>query len=419
MENNAVLISLSVPLTLICLAVYYLVISKNFKREGEILDKKNNGYLGCLISSSNLLKMILRNVSDQIAKIDYVRSVFKEGYTNNNISFESHEYVRELMNITKNSEALVDKGSNLQKLNENNEQKNSFFAMVIVPYVTVLLVTALTNVFFYATSPSSLEVVYLFFLILILVISYVLLFVSYKKYAESYAKYLDKLSYVSSVEKNIDLQSNNLKIFKNVIADYLYMFGLFVPEKDNKLNYEVKNNIEAIEKYSQQITEVSEILNSDYHSTDLNEVLQKVLLTRVKNTDELGIKISATSEHPLFVDIDESSLYFVLLTLIDDVMKKSAKGALIDFKAKRQNNIASISILADVVKISQEENKTVKEKPNHLNTEIILPSKEGIDMYMIKTILDRFGGEFSLESDTKKVEINLSLQLEVRPSSAY
>lgn len=416
MQNYSLFISLTIPLTLVGLSFHYFLKSKNVQEEEKRLSKKSNGYLGCLYSSSNLLKMILRNVSDQVAKIDYIKSVNKEGYINSNISFNSLEYVKELMNITKNSEKLSTLNNGLQDYNENEEKSSNFLIMVLVPYISIIFITISANLVIYFISPKSLELVNILLLTLISIIALAVLLFGYKTLTKKQHIYNSSRLVNLRFEKDMKIQLSNIKSFENVITDYLYMLNLYIPDNDNNLRDEIDACITVIEKYNQQVAEVSNILNSKSHSTDLNDVLQKVLLTRVNDTDALGVEINASSEHPLFVDIDESSLYFVLLTLIDNVMKKSSKGAFIDFKAKRQKNVASVSIISKVT-LKQMENSNESTRLDSLNPEIILPSEEGIDMYVIKTILDRFGGDIAIKSRDSKNVINLALQLE--SNSAY
>ena len=321
------------------------------------------------------------------------------------------------MNITKLSNSLVDAGNHYQSLGQQKIKKNNYVFLVLLPYLAIVSISVLTVVVALNYGQNIKNIIFFVSLFVAWLVCFVLIHTGYSILVKSEDMYNFMFSQKQILDENMSNQSKNLKSFNQAVINYLDLLGLYVATKNSNFNNEINYCLEKISKYNQQVVELSDILNSKSHSTDFNEIIQKVLLTRVKNTNELGINISATSEHPLFVDIDESSLYFVLLTLIDNVMAKSTQGTEIDFKAKKNKNIALIKIQSTNTR--HELNSKKSNNLDSLNTELILTSEENIDMYMIKTVLDRYGGHLEFDSQSNLDITTMIIPLELKSNSDY
>lgn len=393
METTSLTLGLIILLPLFFLGAYYFFISLKIKNKNNKIIKDNSNYSVCLLTTKNLLKLASSNINEQFTDIDQkLVDVIEKG-----ILLNSDIYTNKLKNITENSTYTTEDTSTSEGLSKNNH--NYFNRMVLIPFTIIYAFFITFNLFIYINDqPKS---VFSNFILIIFagVSSFLFLSLAYFLYIKIFLVYQSALSRQFRLSINMKIQSDKLNAFIEVIHEYIDTAELFKSNIKNSKIQGITSNLESIKKSKEQLLYINEILKNDNYRTDLNEIVHKVLKICEDETEDLGIKIEATSEHPITIDISETSLFFILSVIINESMKNSTRDSLIIIEARKEKNKVIISIVDEGDKISSLVKNSVDNNIQSLDLNNVKPSTNGLSLYVVKTILGRYGGELVLSSN--------------------
>lgn len=131
----------------------------------------------------------------------------------------------------------------------------------------------------------------------------------------------------------------------------------------------------------------------------LSDILEEVM-SRLKSQKENHTIISNKTEDLLFVNVDIKLIVQVILNIIDNAIKYTPKGSIIEINTIKKDNVASISISDNGPGINDHEKKQIFDKfYTGENKTSDTRRSLGLGLYLCKAIVEAHGGSIKVKDN--------------------
>lgn len=222
--------------------------------------------------------------------------------------------------------------------------------------------------------------------------------------------------FISTLKKQMELDEMKSSFTSNITHELKTPIAVAYAANDALLNYGLGNNPIKREEYlldtKEQLEKLSALVERilsmsmkergnfrlDVSETNIRDMFEKIVQeTRLRTAKACDIQIEA--DYNLTTVFDAKLMSSVVSTLVDNAVKYSGESVSILLKAIRKSDKLFISVSDNGIGIAQEHQRHVFEKFYRVPHGDVHDVKGyGIGLYFAKTIVERHGGQISLNS---------------------
>lgn len=222
--------------------------------------------------------------------------------------------------------------------------------------------------------------------------------------------------FINTLKKQMELDEMKSSFTSNITHELKTPIAVAYAANDALLNYGLSDNPVKREEYlldtKEQLEKLSALVERilsmsmkergnfrlDVSETNIRDMFEKIAQeTRLRTTKACNIQIEA--DENLTAMFDAKLMSSVVSTLVDNAVKYSGESVRILLKAIRTSDKLFISVSDNGIGIAQEHQRHVFEKFYRVPHGDVHDVKGyGIGLYFAKTIVERHGGQISLNS---------------------
>lgn len=222
--------------------------------------------------------------------------------------------------------------------------------------------------------------------------------------------------FISTLKKQMELDEMKSSFTSNITHELKTPIAVAYAANDALLNYGLADNPVKREEYlldtKEQLEKLSALVERilsmsmkergnfrlDVSETNIRDMFEKIVQeTRLRTAKACDIQIEADDN--LTAVFDAKLMSSVVSTLVDNAVKYSGESVSILLKAIRKSDKLFISVSDNGIGIAQEHQRNVFEKFYRVPHGDVHDVKGyGIGLYFAKTIVERHGGQISLNS---------------------
>lgn len=222
--------------------------------------------------------------------------------------------------------------------------------------------------------------------------------------------------FINTLKKQMELDEMKSSFTSNITHELKTPIAVAYAANDALLNYGLGNNPIKREEYlldtKEQLEKLSALVERilsmsmkergnfrlDVSETNIRDMFEKIAQeTRLRTTKNCDIQIEA--DENLTAVFDAKLISSVVSTLVDNAVKYSGESVSILLKAIRKSDKLFISVSDNGTGIAQEHQRHVFEKFYRVpHGDVHEVKGYGIGLYFAKTIVERHGGQISLNS---------------------
>lgn len=222
--------------------------------------------------------------------------------------------------------------------------------------------------------------------------------------------------FISTLKKQMELDEMKSSFTSNITHELKTPIAVAYAANDALLNYGLANNPVKREEYlldtKEQLEKLSALVERilsmsmkergnfrlDVSETNIRDMFEKIAQeTRLRTTKNCDIQIEA--DENLTAVFDAKLMSSVVSTLVDNAVKYSGESVRILLKAIKTSDKLFISVSDNGTGIAQEHQRHVFEKFYRVpHGDVHEVKGYGIGLYFAKTIVERHGGQISLNS---------------------
>lgn len=222
--------------------------------------------------------------------------------------------------------------------------------------------------------------------------------------------------FISTLKKQMELDEMKSSFTSNITHELKTPIAVAYAANDALLNYGLGNNPIKREEYlldtKEQLEKLSALVERilsmsmkergnfrlDVSETNIRDMFEKIVQeTRLRTAKACDIQIEA--DYNLTTVFDAKLMSSVVSTLVDNAVKYSGESVSILLKAIRKSDKLFISVSDNGTGIAQEHQRHVFEKFYRVpHGDVHEVKGYGIGLYFAKTIVERHGGQISLNS---------------------
>lgn len=222
--------------------------------------------------------------------------------------------------------------------------------------------------------------------------------------------------FISTLKKQMELDEMKSSFTSNITHELKTPIAVAYAANDALLNYGLADNPVKREEYlldtKEQLEKLSALVERilsmsmkergnfrlDVSETNIRDMFEKIAQeTRLRTTKACDIQIEA--DENLTALFDAKLMSSVVSTLVDNAVKYSGESVRILLKAIRKSDKLFISVSDNGIGIAQEHQRHVFEKFYRVpHGDVHEVKGYGIGLYFAKTIVERHGGQISLNS---------------------
>ncbi len=222
--------------------------------------------------------------------------------------------------------------------------------------------------------------------------------------------------FINTLKKQMELDEMKSSFTSNITHELKTPIAVAYAANDALLNYGLGNNPIKREEYlldtKEQLEKLSALVERilsmsmkergnfrlDVSETNIRDMFEKIAQeTRLRTTKNCDIQIEA--DENLTAVFDAKLMSSVVSTLVDNAVKYSGESVSILLKAIRKSDKLFISVSDNGTGIAQEHQRHVFEKFYRVpHGDVHEVKGYGIGLYFAKTIVERHGGQISLNS---------------------
>lgn len=165
----------------------------------------------------------------------------------------------------------------------------------------------------------------------------------------------------------------------------------------------LENSTEELNRYIQSILKVMRVESKDFQiqtvSTDLNEIIEEVVLSLQPLAELKRIQIRTTLEPLFLVDLDPTLIREVVHNLIENAIKYSPENHPIDVKSFENESEIGFFVQDFGEGIPQEETLSVWGKFVRGQGQSHKSKGSGLGLYLVKYFIELHGGRVTLQSE--------------------
>jgi two-component system sensor histidine kinase VicK len=203
----------------------------------------------------------------------------------------------------------------------------------------------------------------------------------------------------------LSMASHELKTPLTSVNGYLHILkARFIKANDTKAN-------EVLERTTKQIAKMTAIINSFLNITRLDSgqlgVQQQLfdIVEAVQEAEEEAINGNSTHHFkfepidPAFVNADKEKITQVIENFINNAVKYSAGGSVIQLACLKEDNHIKVSVTDQGIGLDEADRLQIFERFYRVKNEhTLMIAGFGIGLYICKEIIERHGGQIGVES---------------------
>lgn len=181
----------------------------------------------------------------------------------------------------------------------------------------------------------------------------------------------------------------------------------------------VKNSSQDLYRYIQSILQITRVESSDFkikkEATDINEIIEKTVSELMPLAYEKSMTIKTTLEPMFSIEIDTALIHEVIANLIENAIKYTPNGGLVEVLSIEKNDQVYISVRDNGGGIPFEEQTQIWEKFYRGKKFNLSTRGTGLGLYLVKYFIELHGGKVFLKSSTEEptgTEIGFILPVE-------